>query len=65
MAPETLLIAVFITLLLAGLNVYLAERKGRKKEVWFWSTLFLGIFATVMLLLADAVDQPPTREVKA
>jgi hypothetical protein len=65
MAPETLPILFFGSLLLTGLNVYLAERKGRQKEAWFFITLFLGIFATGLLLLADKVDQQPTGDVKA
>ncbi|RIV25233.1 hypothetical protein DYU11_07960 [Fibrisoma montanum] len=64
MSQETL-IFTFILLLLVSLNVALAERKGRKKETWFWITLFLGIFATVILLLADKVDQQPRKVVKA
>ena len=35
------------------INIHLATIKGRKITTWLVLTLFFGIFATIMLLLAD------------
>jgi hypothetical protein len=35
------------------LNIHLASLKGRKTTTWFVLTLFFGVFATIMLLLAN------------
>ena len=35
------------------LNIHLANIKGRKATTWIVLTLFFGIFATIMLLLAN------------
>ncbi|MES2797424.1 MAG: hypothetical protein V4683_15745 [Bacteroidota bacterium] len=42
------------------LNLHLANIKGRKATTWFVLTIFFGIFATIMLLLAkkEPENQP-------
>ncbi len=64
MLQPALIVNLIGTLFLVLLNIDLAERKGRKKELWFFLTLIFGVFATVMLVLADKVESRPAEPVK-
>ncbi len=64
MSQPALIVSVIGTLFLVLLNIDLAERKGRKKELWFFLTLIFGVFATVMLVLADEAESRPAEPVK-
>ena len=64
MSQPALIVSLIGTLLLGLLNVDLAQRKGREKVVWFFLTLIFGVFATVMLALADKVESRPAEPVK-
>lgn len=57
-SPEELIVIIG-TFFLVLLNVHLAQSKGREKVLWFFLTLIFGVFATVMLLLADKVESQP------
>lgn len=56
---DSFILISLITIFLIGLNVHIARKIRRSEMNWFFLTLFFGIFATIMLVLAKENKSQP------
>lgn len=56
---DSFILLSLITVFLIGLNAHIARSVGRSEVNWFFLTLFFGIFATIMLVMAKEDESQP------